>query len=40
MDILMSSSEMVSVGLEIDLILRIDDDDDEKGLLVSTERFL
>ena len=36
----MSSSEMVSVGLEIDLILRIDDDDDEKGLLVSTERFL
>ena len=40
MDILMSSPEMVSVGLEIDLILRIDDDDDEKGLLLSTERFL
>ena len=40
MDILMSSSEMVPAELENDLLLRIDDADDEKGLLVSMERFL
>ena len=38
----MSSPEMVLVGLENVLLLRmpVDDDDDEKGLLVSTESSL
>ena len=42
MDRMMSSPEMVPVGLENDLLLRmpVDDDDDEKGPLVSTESSL
>ena len=40
MDILMSLSVMVPVGLENDLRLRRDVDDDEKGFLVSTESSL
>ena len=36
----MSFSEIVPVGLENNLRLRREDDDDEKGFLVSTESSL
>jgi hypothetical protein len=36
----MSLPEMVPVGLEDDLFLRMDDDDDEKELMVSMESSL